>query len=226
MTAPRNRGFAIIVVLASLLILTALFAISSSRSMANIQNQSAEIYLSTSSSSRIDLLLLVVAMDMTEDQEGIIPLPPPFQGQTLRLQDVGGLIDLNTASPELLEKLFRHLEFPDDAQAKFRTWRRAGRRLTRVDDLIRITNADPMLLTPLNQVATVFSGRRGIAPEHAPHEVLEITRDGAGTISENDISPPSNTNFRVYLQHANDEHPIGAVSIFGNNGQSRVLEAR
>lgn len=227
MTAHRKRGFAIIVVLASLLILTALFAISSTRSMAHIQNQSAEQYLAANKSHRVTLLRLVVETEPDNSTRGLVPLPAPFHAQTLRLQDVGGLIDLNSASPELLEKLFRHLHFPDNAQESFRSWRRDGQRLMRVDDLIRITNADPVLLPALAQVATVFSGRRGIAIEHAPEKVLEIVRDGRSTISDSDISAASNTNFRVYLQDTDtSELMIGVVSILGNNGQSRILEAR
>jgi hypothetical protein len=227
MTVHRNHGFAIIVVLASLLVLTALFAISSTRSMAHIQNQSAEQYLAANDSHRVTLLQLVLAREPNNPTGGQIALPAPFHEQTLRLQDVGGLIDLNSASPELLEKMFRHLQFPDNAQESFRSWRRDGRRLMRIDDLIRITNADPVLLPDLAQAATVFSGRRGIAIEHAPEKVLEIVRDGGSTINDSDISAASNTNFRVYLQDAdNSEQMIGVVSIFGSNGQSRILEAR
>ncbi len=226
MTDTRNRGFAIIVVLAALLILTALFAISSARSMAHIQTQNAEQYLAANNSQRVTLLRLATTIVPSDAVTGAISLPPPFHTQTLRLQDVGGFIDLNTASPEILEKLFRHLRFPNDAQSKFRSWRREGQRLMRVDDLIRITSADPALRVELAQVATVFSGRRGIAIEHAPAKVLEIVRDGGNAINESDISPASNINFRVYLQNTDNEQMIGVVSIFGGTGQSRILEVR
>ncbi len=165
-------------------------------------------------------------MGPTTISAGPLSLPAPFDDMIIRVQDVGGLIDLNTASPELLAKLFETLEFPADAAARYRQWRREGQRLTRVDDLIRITGTDPAIGPDLLHVATVFSGRRGVSPDHTPSNVVSIITGSSGTIPDAFISPPSNSNFAVYEISSDGERRVGVISIFESSEQSRILEIR
>lgn len=220
-STPQS-GFAMIVVLASLLILTTLFAIATFRSMTHIQVQTAERHLATRHAH--DAVILQILRDMRPDDmmQDSLQLPPPFDDMPLRAQDVGGLIDLNTAAPELLHALFDVLDFPPDAVGDFRQWRREGRRLNRLDDIIRITGADILLLDELDKVATVFSGRRGIAPMTAPLQVRTILDVAAGGDPDSLTSPPSGTNFAIYRGGMF----IGVVSLGGPKDQSRILELR
>jgi len=221
-TSIKQAGFAIVVVLASLLILTTLFAIASQRSMAYVQNQGAERQLAQRQADNAAILTILHNLSSEDFLGETITLSEPFEGLSLRLQDVGGLIDLNTAAPELLELLFVGLEFPQTAAADFRSWRREGRRLIRIDDIIRITDADPSILNDLSRVATVFSGRRGIAPDIAPPELNLILNRNGNLPIENFTSAPSGTNFAVYV----GDRLIGAISILDSADQSRVLELR
>ena len=95
-TSIKQEGFAIVVVLASLLILTTLFAIASQRSMAHVQNQGAERQLAQRQADNAAILTILRNLTSEDFLGETIILPEPFDGTSLRLQDVGGLIDLNT----------------------------------------------------------------------------------------------------------------------------------
>lgn len=217
-SAPR-AGFAIVVVLASLMVLTAIFAIASQRSMAHVLVQNAEQHLAKRQADNAAILTLLLHIEPDALAAGPITLPPPFEATLIDAQDVGGLIDLNTASPELLGLLFNALDFPPDATTVFSRWRQDGQRLLRVDDLIRITQADLTLLDQLLQIATVHSGRRGVNTEVAPESVKLI----AGSSHE---TPASNTNFAIYLSDNRLQNLIGVISLVESQKQSRVLELR
>lgn len=215
---PPKGGFAIVMVLASLTVLTMVFAITSQRSMTHLHTIQADRHLAGTQADNqaILIVLLAAGRDLTGAP---IVLPPPYEEAELRLQDVGGLIDLNTASPALLSRLFGALDFPSDAQTVFTNWRQEGQRLQRVDDLIRITGADPRLLPVLEQVATVHSGRRGVSLEVAPERVKEISGPDDGTV-------PSTVNFAVYRTISGEERLLGILSYSDEDGGGRVLEVR
>ena len=206
-----------IVVLASLAILTIIFAIASQRSMTLLQTVAAEEQLLARQHRTLEILQIVASAgpEIAETTSLQLPTGPVDP----RIQDVGGLIDLNTASPELLGQLFDALDFPADADDRFRAWRRDGRRLQRVDDVVRITGADPAITPTLHGVATVHSGRRGIAADVAPQVVLDIAAPAQ-------VSPRSGTNFAIYHNENQKEVLVGVVSIVVGEGQSRILEAR
>jgi hypothetical protein len=94
-------------------------------------------------------------------------------GQAIQLVDVGGLVDLNAASPALLERLIGVLGGGAGEMARYRDWRAGDRRLQRTGDLPRITGLD---VEPerLARLATVFSGRTGLAVAEAPIELLDL----------------------------------------------------
>lgn len=87
---------------------------------------------------------------------------------------IRGLIDLNTAAPDIVERVVEAFELGPEAMTDYIAWRRSGRRLLRVGDFLRVTGAGQERLAELLAVATVHSGRRGIAPDVAPSGVLEI----------------------------------------------------
>lgn len=217
--SDRGNGFAIIVVLASLLILTTVFAIASQRSLAHVQTQTVERTLAQRQFNHAEVLTALLSLDRDAFGADTVALPAPFDGLPLRLQDVGGLVDLNTAAPELLTRLLATLGAPDDAAARLREWRRTGQRLQRVDDLIRIAGLDAAERDNLLALATVHSGRQGIAAEVAP----DAARDLAGGLPQ---TAPSLVNFAVYLASDTRSALIGVISIPTSADARRILEMR
>ncbi|WP_322892206.1 MULTISPECIES: hypothetical protein [unclassified Yoonia] len=216
---PRQAGFAIIVVLASLLILTTVFAIASNRSFAQIQMQTGERTLSLRQFVNAEILTLLISIDLDSSLSDVVSLPYPFDGVGLRIQDVGGLIDLNTGRPELLARLFSALNAPNTAAANFWDWRRDGRRLQRVEDLIRIADIDTEQREALLAMATVHSGRNGVADAVAQDNVRALAAGLPQTA-------PSQANFAVFLQSNGRERLIGIISYPSSGTQGRILELR
>lgn len=207
-------------VLSSLLLLTALFAIASQRSLGHIYGQTSELDLAARQVANAEILGLLISLPPSAISEGNIDLPEPYADVSMRIQDVGGLIDLNAASPELLERMYAQLGFIPQAAAEFRDWRRDGRRLLRVSDLIRITGEQS---ANLDKVATVYSGRRGISADLAPPEVVHLFGTVSGNIPVAFQSAPSGVNYAVYSDQGNY---LGVISVSQYDGQSRILEVR
>lgn len=80
------------------------------------------------------------------------------------------LVDLKTSTRDLLEAF----ELGPGAMTDYIALRRAGRRLLRVGDFLRVTGAGQDRQAELIAVATVHSGHRGIAPDVTPQGVLAI----------------------------------------------------
>ena len=78
--------------------------------------------------------------------------------------------------PDMQERVVVAFDPGPEAMADFIAWRRSGRRL------LRVTGAGQDRLAGLQAIATVHSGRRGIAPDLAPAGVLEI-------LGTNDLPP-------------------------------------
>ena len=217
-----NRGFALIVVLSSLAILTIIFSVASSRTMSRLLDGATERTLAQRNFNAHEMLKLAIQLkssaagrDLTEFE-----LQIGSEKQTLFLQDVGGLIDLNTAAPEILEKIIEAFDLGPDAMTNYIAWRRSGRRLQRVGDFLRITGSEQARLTELTALTTVKSGRRGIAPDQAPTEVLALL--GEEELPAIWITPPSTVNFAVIL-HGENTRRIGVVHIGQALGEGRVL---
>jgi len=216
--SKQQGGFAIVVVLSSLLVLTTLFAIASQRSMTHIQTSDATLRLADRQNRDTAALTLLLELGASDTIPGTVRI----DDRLLKVQDVGGLIDLNTAAPELLEALFDNLDFPPDAARDFRDWRRIGRRLQRVDDLARITGASATAMVQLEHLATVFSGRRGIAVEIAPEELRNIMRNFPGANRPDLATAPSNINYTIF----EGARTLGTISIPTEPEQRRILELR
>ncbi len=99
-------------------------------------------------------------------------------------------------------------------------WRRAGRRLLRVGDFLRVTGAGQDRLAELLAVATVHSGRRGIAPGVTPQGVLAIL--GPDELPPAWLSPPSGANYAVILLGERVRR-VGLVHVGQAVGDGRVL---
>ena len=116
----------------------------------------------------------------------------------------------------MLERVVVAFDLRPEAMADFISWRRSGRRLLRVGDFLRVTGAGQDWLAELLAVATVHSGRRGIAPDVAPSGVLAIL--GQDELPPTWLSPPSGVNYAVVLLGETTRR-IGVVHV----GQVGVL---
>ena len=221
----HRRGFALIVVLSSLAILTIIFSVASSRTMSRLLDGASERMLAQRQATGRELLTLALQLKSSAAGREQTEFRAEMNGvmHTLFLQDVGGLIDLNTAAPEILERVVEAFELGPEAMTDYIAWRRSGRRLLRVGDFLRVTGAGQDQLAELFAVATVHSGRRGIAPDLAPIGVLAIL--GQDELPPAWLSPPSGVNYAVGLAGENARR-IGVVHVGQAGGDGRVLAVK
>ena len=221
----RRRGFALIVVLSTLSIIALLFAIASSRVVSRLSENRTDGLVAEDAFARASLLGL--AAQVYSDRQTPLGrdtlLPVRWRGEHsyLHLQDAGGLVDLNTALPVLLERLAEAMDVSSAQLEEYRRWRKTPLRLQRVSDFVRVTGGDALLNRPLFSIATVFSGRQGIAMEFAPQSMLGIlsgSTDGkAGVIRglpSDWATPPSGTNYHVNIMtDGMPSIPLGVINI-------------
>ncbi|MFZ5963013.1 hypothetical protein ACOXXX_08695 [Thalassococcus sp. BH17M4-6] len=141
----------------------------------------------------------------------------------LRLQDVGGLVDLNTAGVELMEALAAAMDIPPEALQRYRDWRRTPHRLQSVRDFGRVAGLDWHVSQALTGIATVHSGRFGVAPDVAPDRLLDLL---GGEIREEWRSAPSGAIYEVRIDSAGQSRLLGIVALGSGSSQGRVLELR
>lgn len=197
----------------SLAILTLLFSAASTRTLASLQFSAAEIVASDREGTRVEVLDALIALGRPDSNQF------DWGGRSLRLQSVGGLVDLNTAVPELLERLLVGYGLSATARAdalqSYRAWRRTGYRLQRVSDFVRVTGLRTEDLPDLEYFATVHSGRARLSTEQAPRQLLQhLTGARGDTLVLSDLLPPdlvgpgSDTTFSVF----DGEMRIGVVN--------------
>ncbi|MES0863753.1 hypothetical protein ABLN87_15495 [Ruegeria sp. SCPT10] len=232
----RNQGFALIVVLSTLSIVALLFAITSNRFLAGQAYTEAELELGRFQQENQALAELAIGVfgpgsNQIDPQTSLV-----FQQNgrelTLILQDVGGLIDLNTAGPELLNALFKALEIPDAAVEQFREWRRKSYRLHSVADFARVADTPYEDGLRLREFATVHSGRFGIAPDWAPQGLMALLAGSKSSEGAQSLEIPrvwqtsaSRVTFRVDLWEAGRFLRFVGVVHLGNPGvDGRILE--
>lgn len=228
-----KHGFALIVVLSGLAVLTTLFAVTSTRAITHLQNVSSDVVLVEHAHLSDEILRYVMAIDFpTADADEPHELKLNGKSISIRLVDVGGLIDLNTAAPELLEKLARKMELDEAALETYHEWKDTPYQLLRVTDFLRVTRASPEHREWLLQVATVHSGRRGIAPSQAPMPVLELTTGQTGSVEtlaravpKTLRSKPTGTNYNVVAEIEGISAPvlIGTIQTGSTASQKSIL---
>ena len=221
--ASRRHGFALIVVLSSLAILTIIFSVASSRTMSRLLDGATEGKLAQRGATNRELLQLALQLKSTAAGRDKTEFRVTLNGQdyVLFLQDVGGLIDLNTAAPDMLEKVVDAFDLGPEAMADYIAWRRSGRRLLRVGDFLRVTGAGQERLAELQAIATVHSGRHGIAPDVAPARVLALLE--RAELPPTWLSPPLGVNYAVGLHEGTGARRIGVVHLGQGAGDGRVL---
>ena len=231
MTYNKRRGFALIVVLSTLSIITLLFAIASSRVVSRLSDTRTDSLVAHDALVKASLLALAARVygDAQTPLTTDVILPVQWRGEdaSLVLQDAGGLVDLNTANPVMLEQLADALGVTSAQLEGYRLWRRTPLRLQRTSDFVRVIGGDTELRESLFPIATVFSGRPGIAAHLAPIKLLEILTGSTGSravliqdLSINWVSAPSGSNYHVNVMNKDDQAiPLGVINIgSGANG--------
>lgn len=232
----KRQGFALIVVLSTLSIVALLFAIASSRFISSLMYGEAEIVLGKREQENRAFAELALGA-FGQGTSRIDPSDPMIlQNEKneikLVLQDVGGLIDLNAAAPDLLDTLTDSLDMPIDAIEIFRDWRRTPYRLQSVADFSRVANVPYEDGLRLRKFATVHSGRSGISPDAAPSELLtllegvsEASLPSGAHIPPAWRTPASGVNYQVELWiDGSFSRLIGVIHVEGLTGQARILE--
>lgn len=199
-----NAGFALITVLFTLATLTVLFAVTTSRVVSERAELRTDQHLLSNSARTADLLRFAAAWKR-ENSQDVLEFTIPNTQMRIRFQDVGGLVDLNTARPELINALAEPFGISQVGLARFREWRRNGNRLQRVEDFFRLTDGPNVIdHTALRRVATVHSGRVGVAVDIAPSILL----DHLNQLDITDfVAAVSGTTFLIEKQ----EEAIGTV---------------
>ena len=225
-----NNGFALVVVLFGLAVIGILFAVASTRSLSKLQEIASERILIEKSQIEQDILNLAIGWKALPESKEATEFDIDLNGKryNVRLQDVGGLIDLNTASPELLEILFEKMGADRGGIVRFRDWRRNGQRLQRVGDILSIAGITAPKELDLAHYTTVYSGRRGVAFSVLSNEMRDLIVGTAGPGADRDprfSSTASNVNFLVITSEVGTEpeNPIGTIH-FAGDGSGRRLE--
>ncbi len=205
----HRHGFALIVVLAGLAVLTTLFSLTSKTVIRHGLDQRGNVLLAQRQAETIATLDRILALG-PETAQAL----PGFH-----LQDVAGYIDLNTADKTLIEKILADLNLPGTAMVSFTNWRRNTNRFVRLEDFLRIVGAPATALPRLQQLATVHSFRQGIATDIAPDTVLHIVT-GLPTAPTNVMrnrvpaeltTSPTGDHFRVWDTTSTPARPLGVV---------------
>lgn len=201
-------GFALIAVLFSLVILVLLFGSAQKNFISHATFLGAQTHKENAEIVRQNIEAISQLY-----MANLAPISVELNGQSITPEfiDVGGLVDLNSATPDLLTKLLLGLKLSpvqaSEAVAALRTFRRTGARLNRVSDFHRITGLTATTLPDLITFATVHSGRRGVAPNESPLALLEVLTGMTGprdfleaNIKPVFTSPPSNMMFQVIVE--------------------------
>jgi len=233
MAGNARSGFALIVVLFSLTVLALIFGTASTRTITHIQRTQTERLLAERFEERTALAELILLQEPQVLAEPGSQVRQLLQARGLVLQPATGLVDLNTASPALLQLLLESYNLPDEtirsALQGYRDWRREGRKLLRVSDFGRLAGLDLEALPDFYDFTTVFSGRTGIAAEQAPLELLRHlleTKENQQVLAEKLdpelVSQGSTTN----LHFLEGSRSSGVLHLDGSRLRSMLLQVQ
>lgn len=217
-----RRGFALVVVLASLVILTLLLSLSSKTLLTEHQVARTTLDLQTREALTVEAVHYVMSLSLG----GATPLDMTLPGAEdvwLDLVDVGGLIDLQTADSRLSSKVIEALALGPDASRLFRNWLRQSASAHTLSDVLRELQAGPDKSAQLAAVATLRSGRPGIHPQAAPLPVLELATDEVGArgrleaaVPPGFTSQPTGRFFQLWIKRGENRWLAGVVELSAN----------
>lgn len=204
------------------MVLTSLFAITQSRNIASMETLAVEHSLLEHDQWQSDVLNAALAFRTAQPRTASFEL----SGIEVSLRDVGGLVDLNTATPELLQRLAQGLGITEMQMASFRTWRRMPHRTLSQNDFARVTQLSHEQFTLLDRLTTVFSGRSGISIDNTSEELVTVLGHTHGSLPTNMQSEPTGTTFVVYALggHNSTLVAIGTIRLSANMANGVIIE--
>ena len=182
---PKRGGVSLLITMSALVILSTL-AITTTHKMLT------PTYVATSASrlvieqneyrSALQVLRQVVRL-AAADVVGFGQNQPALDGRTYslsfngrqhtyNLQDVNGLIDVNSASSSLMSALLNGLGQAESIDMI--TTRRSTAPFTSNQEFIQLLNVDPQTRALIVNLVTIHSGQRRISGQTAPIELLQI----------------------------------------------------
>ncbi|GFE51967.1 hypothetical protein So717_37200 [Roseobacter cerasinus] len=209
----RRHGYALIVVLGALVILAFLASHSSKTLLAEHQSGRATQELQQRQALSMDAVTYVFDLALGAQTPARLPLPG-HDDVWVELVDLGGLVDLRTARSGLAAQVIDALDLTADQERRFRNWQRASRDEADLSAFLRAIGGTPDQLVALSRVATLRSGRPGVAPQQAPQAVLDLfsEADGAG-VPAAFTSQPLRTLRQVWVNRGGARWLAGEVRL-------------
>lgn len=189
--------------------------------MGHMQAMAVERTLLETARQRQDLLVIAIGAKLHDTNQDRFDVLLGGRRGVLFIEDVGGRIDLNTASPALLEAMARAVDLPPHALEQLRIWRRGGLRLQSVEDVFRVTAVDPVAFDILREIATVHSGRTGVFVEAAPTKLTALIPERI--LRADFSSAATGATFFVSVQWEGAERSFGLGIIRVTQGGGIVL---
>lgn len=159
-----KAGFALVVVLVTLAILTLLFTISSDRTISRVKSDQIELAILTKhQQSKEALSLAAVWKNKPENKDqDAFSITSNLTEMSIKLLDVSQFLDVNTANMKLANLFIQFLGGDEEAQKNYLAWRRRGVRMQRLSELPTILGIELLPEIKLERYATTFSGRKGV----------------------------------------------------------------
>lgn len=209
-------GFALVAVLSSLTILLLLFVISSRLTLASQSFYATEKHILQARHNAAGTMSVLASLSREDVQKIVASRAPISKSEdAISLQDVNGLIDLNTASPEILGALIGQLGGNLDALPDYLDWRRRGHRLYRINDVMPFFEIPSANTAQLESIGTLYSGRRDVDFERAPTQVLEVIQLGRAVPEQSDRRPSENLAIYKVDSESGRQKLLGIINYGG-----------
>lgn len=215
----RRRGYALIVVLGALVILTFLASLTSKTLLAEHHSSIATREFQDRQALSADGVNYLMDLALGARTPARLALPG-HDDVWIDLVDVGGLIDLKTARSALSSKVMTYLDLSEDQKRRYRNWQRNPGEEKDLSAFLRAIGGTPDQLDPLSRLATLRSGRPGISPIHAPRAVLELVTEADGSrdvlmsrVPPAFVSQPRRTLRQVWITQGDMRWLAGEVRV-------------
>ncbi|WP_214569024.1 hypothetical protein [Aliiroseovarius lamellibrachiae] len=224
----NNRGFALIVVLSMLSVITFLVAGTTTRVVSRATDIDTEKRIMRTAHETAALLSFAIAAFGSSPKQ----IPPsqkvtvPWQDDyaELRLQDVAGLIDLNTADTALVETFVSAMGLPSSVIDTLQVRRSNSQRLESVGELPRVVGMPIEDMNAIAMFATVHSGRRGLALDVTPEDLIEALGGRDHLQSRFQQSKPSGAVYLAIVNGDGKDKLLGVVLLSQGVNPGTILE--